>query len=61
MIVRDGIMKGKHVVDMIRIPVENMEENEVDMKVQGGHLVCDTSLLRLCLFLFLKLLSVYQI
>lgn len=36
------ITEGKHVVDMIKTMMENIEASEVDMKVQGVHLVCDT-------------------
>lgn len=41
MIARGDIREGKHGVDMKQSMMENMEEN-VDMKVQGGHLVCDS-------------------
>jgi hypothetical protein len=43
MIVKTIIIEGKHVVDMIKATTGNMKESEVDMKVQGGHLVCNTS------------------
>lgn len=43
MIVKTIIIEEKHVVDMIKTMMGNMEESEVDMKVQGGHLVCNTS------------------
>lgn len=38
------IIEGKHVIDMIKTVMENMGENEVDMRVQGGHPVCNSSL-----------------
>jgi hypothetical protein len=37
------ITEGKHAIDMIKTMMENIEASEVDMKVQGVHLVCDTS------------------
>lgn len=36
-IVKNGIVEGKHVDGMNRSMMETMEENEVGMKVQGGH------------------------
>lgn len=47
MIVSSSIMEGDHVIAMTKTMVQNMEGNEVDMKVQGGHLVCVSFLLLL--------------
>lgn len=41
-IVKNGIVEGKHVDGMNRSMMETMEENEVGMKVQGGHQVCSS-------------------
>ena len=40
LIVKSGIREEYHTVDMKESTVWTMKENEVDMKAQGGHLVC---------------------
>lgn len=52
MTVMNGVMEGKHLVNM-KSMAGIMEESGIDMKVLGGHQACDT-FLALCDYEFIS-------